>query len=628
MNKPVEEIDRLYRERKKANEPFMGRMREIAELANGEVHVVHPELDVNEKATVVNLFPGGLDALATRAASVQPDQSWPPLRDGFQAAEMRARDRRQAGLAWWDMGNIPLQDRSRFRFFFGFGCMPVTVMPTSTSVLDKRDIPHWRTRSPLTAYPSPVEDKTDMEPADAIFACRRSRAWLVARYGGAMARLDTGPRDSARPDDMFDVLEYIDCDEIVLCCAGRSSGQGGLYTPSGYIQASACVELERIPNRANMPLAVFPGRITLDRMQGALDQMLPAYHRAAKLDSLNLIAIARGIFPDTYVVGHPGDPQSPEIITDADGMMGIIGEVAHGQVITLGNMTAAAQATDMAIDRLERSQRLVAGLPSELGGESGSNIRTARRGEQVLGSAIDMPIQEAQEIMAASKEAELRRGVAIMKGWFGGTKTSFYVPRDGTKPKLLDYTPNETFETDDVDVKYSAPGTDVNGQMILIGQGINIGLFSEQTAREMSSFVEDPVLERDRVEIEGIRRALLTSLEQQATQGSLAPEQIALIAKIKWATHGELEDVVLEAHRQAQEQQAAQAQMTPGSPETQPGLGGGQPAQGTPPSPFSGPPSQPALSQILSTLRSPAAQGGPEQGLNQPPQVPPAMAGQ
>ena len=38
------------------------------------------------------------------------------------------------------------------------------------------------------------------------------------------------------------------------------------------------------------------------------------------------------------------------------------------------------------------------------------------------------------------------------------------------------------------------PGTDVNGQMILIGQGINTGLFSEQADRSarMSSFVEDP----------------------------------------------------------------------------------------------------------------------------------------
>lgn len=620
MNKPVDEIYGLYLERKKHQEPFMAKLRDIAELANGDVHVVHPELDVNEKATVVNLFPGGLDALATRAASVQPDQSWPPLRDGFQGSEDRAHDRRKAGLAWWDMNGVPLMDRLRFRHYFGWATSPVTVLPTASSPLDKRDIPHWRVRSPLTAYPAPVEDRLDMVPMDAIFACKRPRSWLEKKYGMQLAKLSTGPRDQARPDDLFDVLEYIDCDEIVLLCGGRSSISGGLWTPSGYVQASACVKLERIPNLAGQPLAVFPGRITLDRMQGALDQMLPAYHKAAKLDSLNVLAITRGIFPDTYVVGHPNDPQSPEIITDADGMMGIIGEVAHGQIMTIGNAPAAAQSADTAIDRLERQQRIVAGLPAELGGESGSNIRTARRGEQVLGSAIDMPLQEAQEVLAGSKQAELRCGVAIMNGWFGPKMTSFYVPRDGKLPKYLDYTPEETFETDEVYVKYSLAGTDANSMVVAILQRTQGGIISQQTGREMDPAVEDPILERDRVEIEGIRRALLTSLEQQAQQGQLGPDQIALIAKIKWATHGELEDVVLEAHKQMQEQQAAQAQLAPSSPEAQQGLGTPNPGTAA-----GGAPSNPGLAQMLQTLQAPASQGQKEAAQVQPPQ--PAMAG-
>lgn len=625
----VEQIHSLYMERKKADEPVLSRMRSIAELANGEVHVVHPELDINEKATVVNLFPGGLDALATRTASMQPDQVWPPVRDGIQSSEVRARDRRAAGLAWWDMQDINLSDRQRFRYYFGYGCMPVTILPTAVSPLDKRDIPHWRARSPLTAYPAPREDHTDMEPSDAIFACRRSRKWLETKYGAQMARLDTGPRDSARPDDLFDVLEYIDCDEIVLCCAGRSERQGGLWTPSGYVQASACVELERSPNRAGIPLAVFPGRITLDRLQGALDQMLPAHQKAAKLDSLNLLAITRGIFPDTYVVGHPGDPQSPEIITDANGMMGIIGEVAHGQVITLGNAPAAAQAADMAIDRLERSQRVDVGIPAETSGESGSNIRTARRGAQVLGSAIDMPIQEAQEIMQASKEAELRRGVAVMKAWFGSRPTSFYVPRDGKIPKQTDYTPDETFETDEVTVKYSMPGTDANSLVIALGQRVNMGTMSIQTAMETDPVIEDPIVERDRVEMEGILRALLASIEQGVQQGSIGPPEVAMIAKAKYGSHEQLWDVVIKVHDQMQAQQAAQSQAPPGAPATQPGLGGGgQPPGGAPPSPFSGPPSSPALAQILGNLRSPAQQGAAEQAGNQPPQPSPAMAGQ
>lgn len=612
MTTSVDQIHSLYKERQKLQEPALAVMRSVAELANGDVHVVHPELDVNEKATVVNLFPGGLDALATRAASVQPDQVWPSLRPGVQLRDDLAWQRRQAGLAWWDMNTIGIADRLRYRHYFGWGSTPVTVLPTASSPSDKRDIPHWRARSPLTAYPAPCEDKTDMEPTDAIFASRRPRAWLDARYGNAMARLDTGPRDQRRPDDMFNVLEYIDCEEIVLCCAGRSSSrEGGLWTPGGYVQAAACVELERVPNKAGIPLSVFPGRITLDRMQGALDQMVPAYHRAAKLDSLNLLAIARGIFQDQWVVGHPGDPQSPEIITDADGMMGIIGEVAHGQVITLGNPTAAAQAADMAIDRLERSQRLVAGLPAELGGESGSNIRTARRGEQVLGSAIDMPIQEAQELFAASKVIELRMAVAVAKGWFGSKQTSFYVPRDGKVDKP-DYAPNDTFETDQCFVKFSMPGTDANSLVIALGQRVNMGTMSLQTARETDPVIEDPVQERDRVEIEGLVRALLASLEQGAQQGTVGPDQIAAIAKAKYGTHEQLFDVVLKVHEEMQAKQAATAQAPAGDASQQPGLGGGPATPPAPPGPFNGPPSSSALASILGNLRGPANQGSAE----------------
>lgn len=627
MNIGPQEIYSLYQSRLKERGPLLSKWREAAMMANNEVTVPLAEVDENRKATVVNLFPSGLDALATRCASVPPDQVWAPLRDGFQASEDRARDRRKAGLAWWDQNNIGLLERRWFRFLFGYGCAAFTLSPVGSNPMDKRDIPHWRVRNPMSTFPAPCDDEGEMEPSDAIFSCRRTRAWLTANYGAQMALLRGGSRNQARPDDMFDVLEYMDADEFVLVACGHndSANSGGLWTAGGYMTAGPSVVLERTVNRAEVPLVVVAGRITLDRLQGALDHMIPGYHRAARLNALNELAIGRGIYPEQWVVAHPGDPQSPEIITYANGMTGEIGEIAHGTIMTLGNPPAAAQAADMAIDRLERSQRLAAGLPAELGGESATNIRTARRGAEVLGSAIDMPIQEAQEIRMAAAEAELRRGVAIMTGWFGDTKTSFYVPRNGKLPKILDYTPNETFETDDVVVKYSAPGTDVNGQMILIGQGINTGLFSEQTAREMSSFVEDPILERDRVEIEGIRRALLTSLENAATQGQLSPDQIALIAKIKWATHDELEDVVIEAHKQSQEQQAAQAQLQPGAPGTQPGLGAGGPPPGGPPSPFQGPQTSPALAQIMSNLRSPAQQGAPEQGLNQAPQ--PALAG-
>ena len=589
-------------------------------MADGDVTIPLAELDDNSRATVVNLFPTGLSALSSRAGSVAADQEWPAIRDGFQGSEDRAYNRRKAGLSWWDGNNMDILNRKWFTYHFGFGCAAVSLSPVSTSPLDRRDIPHWRVRNPMMTFAAPCEDELGMEPTDAIFACRRSRAWLKATYPAQYNMLNTGDPTHFRPDDMFDVLEYTDCDEFVLIACGSANAESqGLWTPQPYMRGVPSIILEQCANKAGIPLVVQAGRITLGRLQGALDQMIPAYYRAARLNALNELAIARGIFPEQWVVAHPNDPQAPEIIVEANALTGQIGEIAHGTILTLGNPPAAAQQAQAAINDLERTQRVVGNLPAEVNGESASNIRTARRGEQVLGSAIDMPIQEAQEIRAAAAEAELRRAAAIATGYWGNSKTFFFSSYDGKKQREIPDTFKDTFETDECYVKYSMPGTDANSLPIALGQRVNMGTLSTWTAMEIDPLIEDPTEERDRVELEGLTRAMLTGLEQQAQQGTLAPDQLAMIAREKWATHDELWAVVLRVHEEVQAKQAAQQQMPPGSPGTQPGLAAGPPQQGGA-NPFQGPPTSNALAQIMSNLRSPAQQGGAEQ--TQPPQSP------
>ena len=212
----------------------------------------------------------------------------------------------------------------------------------------------------------------------------------------------------------------------------------------------------------------------------------------------------------------------------------------------------------MALDRLERAQRLTAGIPAEFGGESGSNIRTARRGASVLSSAVDMPLQEYQEIFSNSMELENIRAVQIMKSYYGSKPSMFFMGGDG-KVVNEDYTPNETFDTTVSYVKYPMPGSDINAMVVSIGQRVGMGIMSNETARTMDPAIEDPALEADRVEIEGLRKALLTGLEQQESQGQLDPSIIARIAKMKAQRHMTLEDAVDKIHKEMQEEQAAKA---------------------------------------------------------------------
>jgi hypothetical protein len=635
MNDPGE-IVRLYHERKRNRGKWVEMAEKIRRAVNGEMVIPLPELDANEVSGVANLALIGIDQSAMRIASQMPDIGVPPLKPGIELSEEKARQRRLAMLAWWDMNSMQNLLRQRARFLLGYGHSPVVLRAVSPKIMDKREIPFWRVYNPFDAFLPKPQYLGDMEPEDGIFCHEQSLSWLTKRYPAQVARLCKGTEPTA--DTMFEVLEYFDSENLVSIVVGKPSGEPEardpynpmVRTPQVTKGGSAYELLENIPNRAEICPVVAPGRITLDRIKGAFDMIPAMAHKQGRLDALEYIAITRGVFPDQWAVTHPTSPTAVNIVTMADGMRGITGEVQGGQ-IQMTPINPGIQ-TPQAIDRLERNQRVTAGIPAEYGGESPTNIRTARRGADVLGSTVDMPIGEAQDILARSLEAENVRGIAIMKAYYGGKKTSFYVPRSG-QPLRTDYTPNTAFETDWHVVRYSMPGSDAASIPIELGQRTATGEMSMQTSREIDPFIEDPIRERDQVDMEGMDRALLGGIEQQlalpANQGGLDPVTVARIAALRAASPGMyLHDAVIEVHKQMQaEAQAAQMQAGGGEPQV-PGamppaaptpLGGGGPGQPPPsagqPAVGAAPQGQANLSQIMATLHRPVQQSAPERAL-------------
>lgn len=604
------EVISLWQNRKRDRGALFGRMDEIRRHYNGDIIVPLPELDDMEKPAIPNLIAQGIDQFAMRVASTMPDVSYMPLRPGIQASENKARDRRLATLGWWDMNRMSTKLRRRSRHLTAYGMTAVSLSPVSLDPTDKREIPHWRVRNPLATFPSTMLDPDHMEPMDCIFVDRRPLGELRRMYPAQMSVLYRGDKNDM---DMFEVLEYVDGAETVLVAVGADRPKADAYSTTTGKGTASHIILDRIPNRAEICPVVIAGRITLDRLQGQFDQMLGMYQRQAKLDALDMIARFRNVFPDEWIVSTSNSPSSPRIIQEADGKQGVRGIVDKGQVQITHLQPGST--TDDALDRLERAQRVTAGIPAEFGGESPTNVRTARRGASVLGSTIDMPIQEYQEIFEASLAAENRRAIAIERSYFGNKGKSFYIGYDGKSPRT-DYTPNEAFETDVNFVKYSMAGSDANSMVIAIGQRVGTGIMSTQTAREMDPAIEDPIRERDQVEVESLRRAMLAGLESQAQQGTLDPSIIARIALAKAERHVTLEDAVAKIHQEEQEKQAAQAnqpapQMGEVTPETQPGLGA------SPENPPAIPPPQQGavnLQGLLSSLHQPA-QGGMPAGM-------------
>ena len=162
--------------------------------------------------------------------------------------------------------------------------------------------------------------------------------------------------------------------------------------------------------------------------------------------------------------------------------------------------------------------------------------------------------------------------------------------------------------------------------VVSIGQRVGMGIMSNETARLLDPAIKDPILEADRVEVEGLRKAMLTGLEQQAAQGSLDPSIIARIAMKKAERHTTLEDAVTQIHKEMQKEQqaaaAAQAQQQGPTPEQQPGMAVSpdNPVQGAMPQ------GKPDLQGLLAQLQG--GGGAPPMGGGAPAMAPGAPVAQ
>ena len=555
--KSVEEIVDLYRQRVTAQGPILSQMRQVRQLANGDVVVPLNELDRNTKSSVANLLVQGLDQMSMRVSSTMPVPYFPALREGSDRSMQMARDRKRAMLSIWDQNRMNMKMRRRARHLLAYSNSPIYIKPN----FDKR-IPEWQLRNPLDTFPAPVTDIDNPVPMNCIFSYSRTYAWLIQNFGSMInGTLRVG---QPQPDDMFTVLEYVCENEVVTLVMGyekeRDPISGNAY------MGSPAVELSRISNRTGMPLVIVPQRITLDKPHGQFDGLLGMYYTRARLQALTEIAIERGIFPDEYLVARPGE--NPEIIQIADGKSGQLGVVKGGDIQI--QQSNPGYKTDTALDRLERQERLEGAIPAEFGGESGTNIRTGRRGDSVLAATVDFRVQEAQEIFASSMIEEDKIAIAIEKAYWGATSKSFFMP--GMGGGIKDYTPNKLWETDFHYVAYSAAGSDVNSLIVGLGQRLGTGLMSKESAREADPLISDPELEKDRLVAEGIEAALLSSIQAQAADpnGPYQPDDLAYIASQVQSNKMNLSQAIMAAQKRAQARQAEQAPA--GSPETMPGL--------------------------------------------------------
>ena len=587
--KTVDEILALYTVRSRANDGAKQKMRTLRDYYNGDVIVPLPELNSDEQSAVANLLSQGLDQTAMRIASTAPDIYCPPTDPSKKKSRDNASIRRRALFGWWEHSRMDLQLAKRARQLIGYA-----TTCTQLRFNMETGAPEWHLRDPLTAYPATMMGVDDMRPRDVIFAYERPLGWLRQMYPEA-ARKFSG--DGLASDDQgIELLEYVDEEETVLI-GSRSPLNSGMYSPIPQKESkSVVVELERTPNPLGQTPVVCAQRISLDNAQGQFDGIIGMYQMQARLMALEVIAVQKGVFPDTWLVGRQGE--TPQIVNPADGLTGEVGVVRGGDLRDI--QTQPGYMTNPAIDRLERAQRLTAGIPAEFGGESPSNIRTGRRGDAVLSAVVDFAVQEAQRIMARSLQEENKLAIDISKAYAGSKAKTFYVSTKNAKGRV-DYRPRENFDSTDNVVSYSHPGADINNLVIGGGQRVGMGTMSKKSFMAIDPLVDDPEFEHDTVIGEQLEQALLASVQQQASQGAIPPADLARIMELVMNDKLELAGAVEKVQREAQERQAELVEAM--APDAQPGLampgmGAESPVMGEP-EPQAGPP---GLEELIGAL--------------------------
>lgn len=571
----------LWVQRRSARGPVMAQMTDLLAHYENAVLVPLPELERDSKATIANHIQRGLDFTAAGVASTVPMLWCPPLEPSKEGSKKRAETRRKAMYGFWEQNRMNLKLRRRARHLVGYGTSPVVVRADV-----KRGIPRWDVRDPLTCYPSEMVDPEMMVPDDCLFVYQRSAAWVEKRYPEQYAMLGR-PRGAAR-DTNLSVLEYHDEFEMVLLVVsdyGADSSSVSWVQPTRSPTQAFRVVLERAENLTGQTQVVIPGRITLGgRTMGQFDGILPMFKQQALLEALQLIAVEKAIFPDAYLVSRPNEV-AKFIVGPFDGRTGQVNVVEGGQIEYIN--TPGSPQTNLAIDRLERNQRVTAGVPSEVGGESPTNVRTGKRGDAIIETTVDFGIQEAQEILSASLQDENRIAVAVACAHFGNVSRSFMVSwKNAAGP--ADYTPSVDFDSDYSVVTFAAQGRDVNGLTVSLLQRVGAGSMSKETAQEIDPFISDPQQEQQRVMLEAVDTAILASISALAQSGQMAPQD-ATFLKRRLVLGDSIEDALDKVQKAAQERQAPSvAPVAPDAPAAQPGVapaGQGAEAGTIPPAP-------------------------------------------
>ncbi len=544
----------------------------------------------------------GIEGTAMRAAGPMPGIEVPALQAGKpngRRSEAWANIRRKWLYANWHENMLNLQLYRATRHLVGYGTMSMVVMPNFQTQRAQINV-----RNPLNSYPEPRNNDDMRPPANVGFVYGRSRDWL-RRHFGHIAGVDgrtLGDWMTDHPDNdaLWDVIEWIDEDQIVLGVAGPRSANG-LEDPFAGAGMGGML-LRRWENRAGMCTAAVPRRITLDKIAGQMNAIFGMTDWLDRLMALQVLAAETGVIPDMYALAEDGrevDIAGGEWKDGRTGEINLVrGAKAVGQMIS-----AAGPQTQMVLNSLERTARASSGTVPMFGGENPNSLRTGQALTSMGAFSVDPRIKEVQDIISMQLERIINPAIIeTEKGYWPSKK---YVVFSGwpSDKGHVEYTPGKHGESTANVVQYSFPGLDLTQISVATLQLTGGELMSRKTARTKHPMIDDANLEDRQIMLEKLRSLQAAAFQQRVSTGAMPEIDLARVVQL-FAKGAEFEDAITQADEEARKRQAAlPPEPEPGmamAPASAPGLASpGAGAEGAPPPPAS----MPALPQGQQNLR-------------------------
>ncbi|NDB57100.1 hypothetical protein EB001_01420 [bacterium] len=456
------------------------RQQDVLAVRKGDIASVYP--DFFPEGVDANVVANFIDIVARDLSEVMaplPAVNCSAANQSSDRARAFADKRTRIAANYFSHSDLQVQMYSGADMYITFGFVPFLV-----ELDEEAGLPRIRIENPVGAYP-----EFDRYGRCVAFAKRyyMSIGELVASF--PEYEIELLGKDGYEQDltAQLEVIRYYDSDQSVVFVPTRNN-----------------LLLSQAINPLGKMMVVVARRPTIDgEMRGQFDDVLGIQLLRNRFALLAMEAAEKSVQAPIVV---PQDVNELQMGPDA-----IIRTATPGAVRRVDLNIPSGAFTEQQL--LQQELRTGTRYPEGRTGNIDASIITGQ-GVQALMGGFDTQVKSAQAIFAASLRDVISLCFEVDERYFDINKTIRGV--DAGSPYSIDYTPSKDIKSDySADVRYGMlAGLNPAQGLIFMLQALGGKLISKDLAQRELPFGVNVTQEQEKIEVEDLRQALITSLQQ------------------------------------------------------------------------------------------------------------------